>query len=123
MYRGDQGFCSRKCRDKQVKLDQIKEAEESNLIFHLNNSYNSSRRRRQLKAAPLLQICSSDGNISAKTNTMMNSSDTASNHRQGGGRSIPRRRPVPVQYYYNRPLPLPPHQRLGYMNRRRQLAR
>ncbi|CAI0419301.1 unnamed protein product [Linum tenue] len=110
MYRGDQGFCSRQCRDKQVKLDEIKEAEESNLIFHLSNSYNSSRRRRQLKAAPLLQICSSDGNISAKTNTMSSS-------------DIPRRRPVPVQYYYNRPLPLPPHQRLGYMNRRRQLAR
>ncbi|CAL1376291.1 unnamed protein product [Linum trigynum] len=109
MYKGDQGFCSRQCRDKQVKLDEINEAEESNLIFHLNNSYNSRRRRRrQLRAAPLLEICSSGS--------------TACSHRRGENFScsIPRRRPV--SQYINRPLPLPPHQRLGYMNHRRQLA-
>ncbi|KAG9154946.1 hypothetical protein Leryth_012137 [Lithospermum erythrorhizon] len=29
MYRGDQGFCSEKCRDRQIYLDEIKELESS----------------------------------------------------------------------------------------------
>ncbi|XP_050233912.1 FCS-Like Zinc finger 17-like [Mercurialis annua] len=40
MYRGDEGYCSIECRNRQIALDEMRELEES--VKKMRKSYNSS---------------------------------------------------------------------------------
>ncbi|CAN1169057.1 FCS-Like Zinc finger 18 [Linum perenne] len=51
MYRGDQGFCSTKCRDRQIRFDQVKQLHHERLT---ESFYYSSNRN-----SPLFEIDSS----------------------------------------------------------------
>ncbi|WCJ39309.1 hypothetical protein M5689_020306 [Euphorbia peplus] len=50
MYRGDQGYCSVECRDRQIYLDEMKELEAStNKIRRTNYRYCSSSGRHETR--------------------------------------------------------------------------
>ncbi|KAL4625170.1 hypothetical protein ACB092_05G005300 [Castanea dentata] len=50
MYRGDQGFCSIECRNRQIVLDEMRELEAStkNMVASYRHCCNSGRRETQI---------------------------------------------------------------------------
>lgn len=46
MYRGDQGFCSIECRNRQIKMDDMEELERTRkkTVSSYRNCWNESRR-------------------------------------------------------------------------------